>query len=60
MRRFQTRAAVSRVGLDGALGRGRRKEHGPMFRLSITSNITVTIGHYTRLHFAFVTTARSE
>jgi hypothetical protein len=31
-----------------------------MFQLSITPNITVTIGHHTRLYFAFVTTAPSE
>ena len=60
-------------GLDGALGRAmpgiyvmvgilnvRRKEHRTMFQLSITPNITVTIGHHTRLYFAFVTTAPTE
>ena len=31
-----------------------------MFQLSITPNITVTIGHHTRLYFAFVTTAPIE
>ena len=31
-----------------------------MFERSLTPNITVTIGHHTRIYFAFVTTAPTE
>ena len=31
-----------------------------MFERSLTPNITVTIGHHTRIYFAFVTTAPAE
>ena len=31
-----------------------------MTERSLTPNITVTIGHHTRIYFAFVTTARTE
>src|SRR3979409_1682292 len=32
----------------------------PMTERSLTPNITVTIGHHTRIYFAFVTTAPAE
>src|SRR3982750_847916 len=32
----------------------------PMTEPSLTPNITVTIGHHTRIYFAFVTTAPTE
>src|SRR4030095_3296908 len=40
-------------------GDARRREH-TMFERSLTPNITVTIGHHTRIYFAFVTTAPTE
>ena len=39
--------------------RSRRKEY-TMLERSLTPNIIVTIGHHTRIYFAFVTTAPTE
>src|SRR5215208_3456967 len=36
------------------------KRRTPMIERSLTPNITVTIGHHTRIYFAFVTTAPAE
>src|SRR5687767_15893649 len=41
-------------------GGGSRREENPMNERSLTPNITVTIGHHTRVYFAFVTTAPVE
>src|SRR4051795_4816047 len=40
--------------------RGVSKKEDTMFERSLTPNITVTIGHHTRIYFAFVTTAPTE
>src|SRR5262245_50683375 len=40
--------------------RGFSKKEPTMFERSLTPNITVTIGHHTRIYFAFVTTAPTE
>jgi hypothetical protein len=37
-----------------------RRREKPMNERSLTPNITVTIGHHTRIYFAFVTTAPTE
>src|SRR5574339_230241 len=41
-------------------GGGSRRKENPMNERSLTPNITVTIGHHSRIHFAFVTTAPME
>src|SRR5437762_6051009 len=43
----------------GAMKHVREGRHH-MRQLSITPSITVTIGHHTRMYFAFVTTAPAE
>src|ERR687896_1696505 len=50
----------SRKAFIGASGNSRRKGESPMLHRSLTPNITVTIGHHTRIYFAFVTTAPTE
>jgi len=40
-------------------GESRRREY-TMFERALTPSITVTIGHHTRIYFAFVTTAPTE
>jgi len=41
-------------------GGGSRRRENTMNERSLTPNITVTIGHHTRIYFAFVTTAPAE
>src|SRR6476619_1664693 len=41
-------------------GGGSRRRRHAMFERSLTPTITVTIGHHTRIYFAFVTTAPAE
>src|SRR5215207_7515765 len=52
-RHFTRRAFIEAAG---DLEEGRT----PMNERSLTPNITVTIGHHTRIYFAFVTTAPTE
>ena len=68
--RFASTALRAAHGLDRALGRAMNRHlrdgravmkdfaerSSPMRQLSITPNITVTIGHHTRLYFAYDTT----
>src|ERR687897_2148317 len=49
-----------RKAFIGASGNSRRKGDSPMLHRALTPNITVTIGHHTRVYFAFVTTAPVE
>jgi hypothetical protein len=51
--------ALHTEGIYRSGGESRRREHA-MFERSLTPNITVTIGHHTRIYFAFVTTAPTE
>jgi hypothetical protein len=51
--------ALHTEGIYRSGGESRRREH-TMFERSLTPNITVTIGHHTRIYFAFVTTAPAE
>src|SRR5204863_6971306 len=50
---------ASHEGIYRSGGQSRRREL-TMFERSLTPNITVTIGHHTRIYFAFVTTAPAE
>src|SRR6476659_5744645 len=52
----------TRRHLSKRRGISKTKEEGrtPMTERSLTPNITVTIGHHTRIYFAFVTTAPAE
>jgi len=52
-------SALHTEGIYRSGGESRRREH-TMFERSLTPNITVTIGHHTRIYFAFVTTAPTE
>ena len=52
-------SALHTDGIYRSGGESRRREH-TMFERSLTPNITVTIGHHTRIYFAFVTTAPTE
>src|SRR5262245_58687692 len=52
-------SALHTEGIYRSGGDSRRREH-TMFERSLTPNITVTIGHHTRVYFAFVTTAPTE
>ena len=53
-------ARFARKAFIGAAGILERKETQPMLNRSLTPSITVTIGHQTRLYFAFITTAPAE
>ena len=53
-------ARFARKASIGAAGILERKETQPMLDRSLTPSITVTIGRYTRLYFAFITTAPAE
>jgi len=53
-------ARFARKAFIGAAGILERKETQPMLNRSLTPSITVTIGHHTRLYFAFITTAPAE
>src|SRR4029079_7006352 len=52
-------SALHTEGIYRSGGRSRRRRT-PMTEWSLTPNITVTIGHHTRIYFAFVTTAPAE
>src|SRR4030095_15074323 len=52
-------SALHTEGMYRSGRESRRREH-TMFERSLTPNITVTIGHHTRIYFAFVTTAPTE
>src|SRR4029453_3227235 len=52
-------SALHTEGMYRSGGESRRKEH-TMFERSLTPTIPVTIGHHTRIYFAFVTTAPTE
>src|SRR6478752_1445208 len=52
---FTRRHLSKRTGISKTEERRR-----PMTERSLTPNITVTIGHHTRVYFAFVTTAPTE
>ena len=53
-------ARFARKASIGAAGILERKETQPMLDRSLTPSITVTIGRYTRLYFAFITTAPAD
>jgi len=53
LRHFTPRAFIEAAG-------DLEERRTPMTERSLTPNITVTIGHHTRIYFAFVTTAPSE
>ena len=54
-RGLDSASALHTEGIYRSGGGSRRKEN-PMTERSLTPNITVTIGHHTRIYFAFVTT----
>src|SRR6188768_732544 len=58
-RGLDSASALPTEGIYRSGGGSRRKEN-PMNERSLTPNITVTIGHHSRIYFAFVTTAPAE